>query len=345
MTSRQFHHPEGSAKTSSEIARAFLKRLGFSDGASVFHHSVLREDWERLESICERRLASHGDLREHFEIVSQIENLSGSKVARFGPIPTIRTGALSPPEWSLEEELQKLRPWRKGPFKIDDFTLDTEWQCQLKWNRVLAVASPLSGRQVLDVGTGNGYYLYQAHQAGASFALGLEPSVLFCAQFAALQALFSCPNVALLPLTSEEFTPDPAAFDTVFSMGVLYHRRSPMDHLSELRGFLRPEGELVLETLVVDGPDGYSLVPEGRYAQMRNVWFLPSVLTLKTWLRKVGFKDLRAGQVITTSPEEQRATPWSGARSLSDFLDPNDPERTREGHPAPKRVIITGKAP
>ena len=56
-------------------------------------------------------------------------------------------------------------------------------------------------------------------------------------------------------------------------MGVLYHRRSPIDHLLELKGCLQTGGELVLETLVIDGGLGEVLVPENRYAKMRNVWF------------------------------------------------------------------------
>jgi tRNA (mo5U34)-methyltransferase len=38
----------------------------------------------------------------------------------------------------------------------------------------------------------------------------------------------------LLPLGIEQL-PALNAFDTVFSMGVLYHRRSPLDHLWQLK--------------------------------------------------------------------------------------------------------------
>ena len=79
-------------------------------------------------------------------------------------------------------------------------------------------------------------------------------------------------------------------FDTVFSMGVLYHRRSPFHHLAELKNCLKPDGELVLETLVIDGKRGEVLVPERRYSKMHNVWFLPSCLTLESWLKRSGLK-------------------------------------------------------
>lgn len=123
-------------------------------------------------------------------------------------------------------------------------------------------------------------------------------------------------------------------------MGVLYHRRSPIDHLMDLRNRLRSGGELVIETLVIDGELGEVLVPEGRYARMRNVWFLPTCATLMSWMQRCGFKDMRVIDINQTSMQEQRATPWMTFNSLQDFLDPNNPDLTIEGHPAPKRATI-----
>ena len=134
-------------------------------------------------------------------------------------------------------------------------------------------------------------------------------------------------------------------FDTVFSMGVLYHRRSPFDHLMELRDSLTAGGELVLETLVIDGDEGEVLVPDGRYARMANVWFLPSCPTMQLWLKKVGFKDIKLVDVTSTSNSEQRSTDWMTFHSLEQFLDPDDHSKTIEGYPAPKRAIFTAKAP
>ncbi|MCU7797779.1 MAG: tRNA 5-methoxyuridine(34)/uridine 5-oxyacetic acid(34) synthase CmoB, partial [Candidatus Thiodiazotropha sp. (ex Myrtea spinifera)] len=138
----------------------------------------------------------------------------------------------------------------------------------------------------------------------------------------------------------EDIPPNLQAFDTVFSMGVFYHRRSPFSHLSELKGCLRKGGELVLETLVIEGGPGEVLVPEGRYAKMRNVWFIPSPATLISWLSRAGFGDVRLIDVTTTSVEEQRATEWMRFESLADYLDPSQPAQTVEGHPAPRRAII-----
>ena len=132
-------------------------------------------------------------------------------------------------------------------------------------------------------------------------------------------------------------------FDTVFSMGVFYHRRSPIEHLLALKDCLVKGGELVLETLVIEGDVNQVLVPEDRYAQMRNVWFLPSIAALERWLRRAGFSDVRCVDVSITTVEEQRATEWMKFQSLSDYLDPNDASKTIEGLPAPMRAVIVAK--
>ena len=126
-------------------------------------------------------------------------------------------------------------------------------------------------------------------------------------------------------------------------MGVLYHRRSPIDHLYELQGCLRPGGELILETLVIDGALDQVLVPKGRYAKMPNVWFIPTCDTLVLWMQRCGFRDVRVIDVSKTTTDEQRSTQWMQFHSLSSFLDPENSEMTCEGLPAPKRAIFLAK--
>jgi tRNA (mo5U34)-methyltransferase len=152
-------------------------------------------------------------------------------------------------------------------------------------------------------------------------------------------------NHYVLPLGIEDLPDKLGCFDTVFSMGILYHRRSPLDHLYELRACLRPAGELVLETLIIEGEEGSVLVPEGRYAKMRNVWFFPAIDTMKLWLRRCGFKDVRCVESNATTVEEQRTTQWMTFESLADFLDPEDQTKTIEGYPAPIRATFVATAP
>ncbi|MGH8434569.1 MAG: tRNA 5-methoxyuridine(34)/uridine 5-oxyacetic acid(34) synthase CmoB [Pseudomonas sp.] len=244
----------------------------------------------------------------------------------------------------LRQALLGLSPWRKGPFELFGVHIDTEWRSDWKWTRV-APHLDLSGKRVLDVGCGNGYYQWRMIGAGAESVIGIDPNWLFFCQFQAIQRYLPELPVWHLPFALEELPEKLEGFDTVFSMGVLYHRRSPIDHLLALKDCLVKGGELVLETLVVPGDAQQVLVPEDRYAQMRNVWFLPSVPALELWLRRAGFVDVRCVDVSITSVEEQRSTDWMRYQSLPDFLAPSDHSRTLEGLPAPMRAVLVGRKP
>ena len=240
----------------------------------------------------------------------------------------------------IEQCLRGLHPWRKGPFEVCGVHIDTEWRSDWKWDRLAPHIDSLQGRTVLDIGCGSGYHLWRMLGAGAAMTIGVDPSLLFQMQFRAIEHFTGPQPVYHLPLGIEHLPAEMRGFDTVFSMGVLYHRRSPFDHLIELRDLLRPGGQLVLETLIIEGEQGSVLVPDARYARMGNVWFLPSVPTLIQWLQKVRFKNVRCVDVTATTTEEQRPTDWMTFQSLPDFLDSADPSRTIEGYPGPKRAII-----
>lgn len=250
---------------------------------------------------------------------------------------------------NVKAGLEQLSPWRKGPFQFFDTHIDTEWRSDWKWQRIAEHLAPLEGRTILDVGCGSGYHMWRMLGAGAYRVIGVDPSRLFLAQFQAFkqyaQASQAAPlNIDLLPLRMEDVPRPLKAFDTTFSMGVLYHRKSPLDHLAELKDTLKPGGQLVLETLVIEGELGEVLMPEDRYAQMRNVWFLPSCDTLLLWARRVGFKNPRIVEKNVTSLEEQRSTEWMKYQSLTDFLDADDKSKTLEGYPAPLRATLIAEA-
>jgi tRNA (mo5U34)-methyltransferase len=298
-------------------------------------------------SLLEKAYASdrHGDLPRWQAILDALPPIRPEQVVLNAPRVRI-TGECDPTQrQTIETRLRELHPWRKGPFDVHGVVIDSEWRSDWKWARLEPHIAPLAGRLVLDVGCGNGYYLWRMLGAGARRIIGIDPTLLFVMQFRAIRHFAGEHPVEVLPFGIEDVPPKLRAFDTVFSMGVLYHRRSPLDHLLELKDCLRPGGELVLETLVIDGGAGQTLVPEGRYGQMRNVWFLPSPATLAIWLKRCGYRDVRLVNVCKTTAEEQRATDWMRFQSLTDFLDPADPERTREGHPAPRRAIFIAAAP
>jgi len=148
------------------------------------------------------------------------------------------------------------------------------------------------------------------------------------------------PAMGFLPFGYEKILGHVHDMDVVLAMGVLYHQRSPLHFLTELKSFLHKEGTLFLETLIIDSPDDVALFPVDRYAKMRNVYFLPSLSCLKNMCVRAGWKWEAVIDVSYTTPEEQRRTAWIKTESLSDFLDPTDPSKTVEGYPAPMRALV-----
>lgn len=304
---------------------------------------------EALPGLLQQRFSArrHGDLPRWLAALEGLPSVQPSGVDLNAAAVTVGDAASVSPDTrqQIEAGLRQLMPWRKGPFSIHGVEIDTEWRSDWKWDRLKDHIQPLAGRRVLDVGCGSGYHCWRMAGAGAELTIGIDPSPLFVMQHQAVSHFLGAHGTFVLPLGIEHLPARLAAFDTVFSMGVLYHRRSPLDHLIELRDALRHGGELVLETLVIEGAAGASLMPEGRYAKMRNVWFIPSCATLALWLRRAGFRDIRLVNVDVTSTAEQRSTSWMQFESLADFLDAQAPGRTVEGYPAPRRAMFTATRP
>lgn len=249
--------------------------------------------------------------------------------------------------------LKNLMPWRKGGFvigRLDNFIhIDTEWRSDLKWDRVLPFIDDLTNKRVLDVGGGSGYHGFRMLGANAQMVVVIDPSCLFYYQFMAIRHFLGSLPIYYLPVALDQLPNttenNKQLYHTVFCMGVLYHRASPFECLLQLKNQLLKGGQLILETLVVDGDDKTVLVPTDRYAMMNNVYFLPSVPALMVWLQKTGFVDIRCVDINETDFNEQRATEWMDYQSLSDFLDKDDPAKTVEGYPRPKRAVMIAKKP
>ena len=282
----------------------------------------------------------NGNIPKWSQAINAIDALPKGKVALEQPYITIYQDSID--SEVLMETLHKLIPWRKGPFMINDLALESEWDGNMKWQRLTKHIKPLKNKRVLDVGAGNGYFTLRMAMEGSKRALGIEPFLLFNYQFRAIKSMIEYPLKALLLPVKLEDMPKKPIFDTVFSMGVLYHQRDHMAHLLQLHEMMAPDAELVIETLIIEGPKDYILVPKDRYAQMRNVYSIPSIQTLKSWLNDANFNNIRVVDVSKTTTAEQRKTPWIGENgaSLEDFLNPLDESLTIEGYPAPTRAII-----
>lgn len=322
--------------------------LNFANVYQLLAQDTRLQPWLNVlpQQLTDWQQQPHGDLDRWLRALNKISSSQPDHIDLKESVTVSNREPLSDGEQKkLENLLKTFHPWRKGPYHLHGIHIDTEWRSDWKWDRLLPHISPLKNRSVLDVGCGNGYHMWRMLGEGAYQVIGIDPSELFLVQFEAVRKLMGDnQKVHLLPLGIEQL-PELKAFDTVFSMGVLYHRRSPIDHLIQLKNQLVSGGELVLETLVIEGDENAVLVPFDRYAQMRNVYFFPSALALKAWLEKVGFVDVRIVDENVTSLDEQRTTEWMTHNSLPDYIDPHDPSKTVEGYPAPRRAILVAKNP
>lgn len=302
------------------------------DELQEWHNSVL--------PLIQKNIAENGNSAKYIAALEKLPEIKcnisteNGKIVISSQTPTNRNEILN--------VLREFMPWRKGPWKILGVNIDTEWRSDFKWERI-AKHFDFNNKKILDIGCGNGYYAYRAALNGAKFVLGIDPSIYSYFQSQIPAKLCSQIPVCVLPLAQNAMS-NKQIFDTVFSMGVYYHHKNPEEHLSHIYDLLMPDGEIILETIIVESaefPNG--LKPKGRYAKMRNVYEIPSVIQVENLLKSLNFKDVKIIDISKTTTTEQRKTAFMDFESLADFLDPNDDNKTIEGYPAPIRAVFTAR--
>ena len=297
-------------------------------------YSILSHDIQKIKSNLNQKI-----YKERLEALKALKNFSTFKLKKDERFAKIESEIRNVIE--IEGLLMKFTPWKKGPFKINDLEIDSEWRSDLKWSRLQSMLPTLKDKRILDVGCNNGYFLFKMLEHSPEWVLGFDPSLPCYLQFEAIKSLLEDPlPLSFEPLGHQHLHLLPNSFDLIFHMGVIYHHPNPIDQIKTLKNCLRKNGTLIIETINIPGKKSECLFPEDRYAKMRNIWFIPTTNCLINWLEKCKFKNIEVIFDEKLTSNEQRVTPWSGGQSLSDFLDPEDPSKTIEGHPAPRRVAI-----
>ena len=185
----------------------------------------------------------------------------------------------------------ELRPWRKGPYQVGNISIDSEWDGSLKWKRLESIFHLIRDKDVLDIGSGNGYFSFLLSLFGAKHVLAIEPFLLFNYQFHAINSLIEEPlNITMAPIRLGQLS-NKKKFDLIFSMGVLYHQKNHLSHLSKIKNLLKPDGYFLLETLIVDGKNEL-ILPKDRYAKMRMFSIYLLLMLLRNGLQKLDLKIL-----------------------------------------------------
>lgn len=241
-------------------------------------------------------------------------------------------------EKKIYETARLLMPWRKGPFQIGETFINSEWKSYVKYN-LLRPHFNLKDKRVADIGCNNGYYMFRMQEDEPKLLVGFDPSPLYKTQFDFINNFVKSDIVyELLGVEHLEFYEE--KFDTIFCLGVLYHRSDPISMLKSLYKSLDKKGEVILDTFYIDGEDDMVLSPESSYSKIPNIYFVPTIKALKNWCLRAGFDDFEVLETSVTDANEQRKTDWIQGQSLEDFLDTDDSTKTMEGYPAPQRVYV-----
>lgn len=250
-------------------------------------------------------------------------------------------------EFSSEDELALFRkavrafiPWKKGPFRLFGVDIDGEWRSDLKWERIRPHCGSLEGLKIADIGSHNGYFMFRMAAEQPGLVVGFEPYEKNWLNFQMMQSYAQVSCLAAERLGVEHIHYYPAFFDKIFCLGILYHHTDPIGILRKIRSALKKGGELLIDCQGIPGTEPLALVPSGRYASARGVWFLPTLPALMNWVRRAGFRSAECIYQAPLNCEEQRSTEFAPVRSLTDFLHPDHPERTIEGYPAPWRYYL-----
>lgn len=256
----------------------------------------------------------------------------------FGDCVEIRSNLNESERADILDMALNLRSWRKGPFKIDDIFIDSEWRSFVKFN-ILKPHMNLEGKIVGDIGCNNGYYLFKMLPFKPKKLIGFDPSINTFMQFKFINC-FVRSSIDYELLGVEHLPYYEHKFDTLFCLGVLYHRSDPVKMLKELKGSLNKGGEVFLDTMYIDMRGEFALSPKKTYSKIPNIYFVPTIDALTGWCERAKFKDIEILATKDTDFSEQRKTDWILGQSLENFLDENDPNLTIEGYPAPKRVYL-----
>jgi tRNA (mo5U34)-methyltransferase len=197
----------------------------------------------------------------------------------------------------------------------------------------------LKDKLVADVGCNNGYYMFRMLEDEPKKIIGFDPSAIFKTQFDFVN-YFIKSDIKYELLGVEHIQYYETKFDIIFMLGVLYHRSDPINSLKSLYRGLNKNGEIIVDSFMIDGDDDVCLVPKDRYASIPNVYFIPTISCFTNWLLRAGFSDIKVLEITTTNSNEQRVTPWTFGMSLDNFIDKDNLSKTIEGYPAPKRVYL-----
>ena len=287
---------------------------------------------------------NHGNLNKWIKILNSLPIIPTNYLDYFGSSITIgeKDEINEVQIKTLEKELLKLSPWRKGPFNIFGLEIDSEWRSDKKWQRIQSHLPNIKGMKIADIGCSNGYYSYKLLGLKPDLIVGMDKTALYVMQFLALKFYTKqIQELVVLPCSSEEFDFKKINFDLVLSMGILYHSKNPCNHLNSLKQLVKKNGYIILETIISNLPDNIDVNKNQTYAGMKNIGTIFTKKNLNDLMISNGFKNIEIVNDSFTDSSEQRSTKWMNGKSLREFILPNG--NTLEGYPPVCRSIFVAQ--
>ena len=238
---------------------------------------------------------------------------------------------------------RELIPWRKGPFKLGDLSIDAEWRSDKKWDRIVPDLPELKDKVVADVGCNNGYYLFRIADAGAREVVGFDPTLKYKQQYDLVRAHAPALPIEFRLAGWQSLAELPEYFDIIFLMGINYHDAQPAEIFHACKTALKPGGQLICESVVVDTTAHLEIFPRGKYAGIGGVYAIPSVSALSRQLEIAGFTEVKLQHVAKMTADEQRPSEFSPQKSLADFI--GEDGYSIEGYPPLHRAAIFAQKP
>ena len=325
--------------TPKELLKKEIKRFQTDNIKKVASDEIIKRCNEQIKTFNNPNIDKFHEGYINLPTIQQIKTSSKNNDIRISGIKKLSTTQ----NIKIEKALEKMIPWRKGPFTFFNTKIDSEWQSNKKWNRLKKHLPNITNKNILDIGCGNAYTMFKLLDYNPSKIIGLDPSQVAIYQYFCVQKYYKEKSIHFLPLGWDACEYIQNHFHLILCMGVFYHQQDPINMLKTIKKSLTKNGELILETLIINVKKEYILFPKSRYAKMRNIYYIPSITALENMIKKAGFKDIKILNINQTSIREQRSTKWTFQESLKDFIDPKNKNKTIEGYPSPKRIMIRCK--
>jgi tRNA (mo5U34)-methyltransferase len=198
----------------------------------------------------------------------------------------------------------------------------------------------LTDKAVLDIGSWDGYWAFEALKRGASRVVAIDDfsdtlsdsdGVSRIQEWASFdlcaEALGYPRGIRLHRMRRSVYdTGILGPFEVIFLFGVLYHLRHPLLALDECFKGLRAGGELYLETAISDAYSPYlvsggghgprvvmEFYPGAQYGNNSSNWWCPTLACLRAMLEAAGFVDIECWKIAEPKELPQHRG-WAKAR-------------------------------